>query len=93
MSAGTLTIRLDPATARALEEEAKRTNSSRGEVLRRALAEHLETKKSTSHPFAAVLGCMSGPPDLSTNEKYKKGLGATSKPSAAKAPQSRSKRR
>lgn len=70
----TLTIRLDEATARALDAEAKRTNTSRGEILRRALAEHLR-REGNDQPFADVVGCMSGPRDLSTNKKYLADLG------------------
>jgi metal-responsive CopG/Arc/MetJ family transcriptional regulator len=70
----TLTIRLDEATARALDKAAERMNRSRGEILRQALAEHLE-KASSLDALGDIVGCMSGPPDLSTNKKYLKRLG------------------
>jgi hypothetical protein len=73
----TLTVRLDPTTAKALAEEASRTHRPRGEIVRQALVEHFSRRKGPSalDAFTSVVGCLSGPPDLATNKKHLKGLG------------------
>jgi hypothetical protein len=73
-----LTIRLDAETARALEQEARRTNRSKGRVVRDALNAHLrESPHSALQGLAKYAGCMTGPPDLSTSKRHLKGLGRT----------------
>lgn len=72
----TLTIRLDGETSRALEEAARRTNRSKGQVVRDALAEHLlGSPKSALASLAKYAGRMTGAKDLSTNKRHLRGLG------------------
>jgi ribbon-helix-helix CopG family protein len=72
----TLTIRLDPGTAKALEDEAARTRRPRGEIVREALSEHFARRgESALDALGDLVGCMSGPPDLSSSKKHLKGLG------------------
>jgi hypothetical protein len=74
----TLTIRLNAETARALEDEARRTNRSKGRVVRDALSAHLSgSPQNALRGLAKYAGCMAGPPDLSTSKRHLKGLGRT----------------
>lgn len=74
--AETLTIRLDGETAEALTEEARRTNRSKGRVVRDALAEHFRgSGRSALQALGKYAGCMNGPPDLSSNKQHLEGLG------------------
>lgn len=72
----TLTIRLDAETAQALEDAARRTNRSRGQIVREALAEHLRRPHDSALAgLAKYAGLMRGAADLSTNKRHLKGLG------------------
>jgi predicted transcriptional regulator len=72
----TLTIRLDAETARALADAAQRTNRSRGQIVREALAEHLRSSPTSAlEGLAKYAGLMKGAADLSTNKRHLKGLG------------------
>ena len=71
-----LTVRLDGAVATALEAEARRTNRSKGRIVRDALAEHLRAGRPNAlDALAKYVGTMKGPADLSTNKKHLASLG------------------
>jgi len=71
-----LTIRLDDETARVLEREARRTNRSKGRIIRDAIRTHVRSAEpSALDDLAKYVGVMSGPADLSTNKRYLEGLG------------------
>lgn len=72
----TLTIRLEQTIAKALEEEAERTNRSKGHVVRQALTEHLlRTRSSALDVLGKYAGAIDGPADLAMNKKYLASLG------------------
>jgi predicted transcriptional regulator len=72
----TLTIRLEAELARSLEQEARRSNRSKGSVVREALKEHLsKDRPSALDALRKYAGIMHGPADLSTNRKYLSGMG------------------
>jgi predicted transcriptional regulator len=72
----TLTIRLDEQLARALEEEAKRVGTSKGEVVRDAIRSRLRKTRATAlDAFEGLCGIVDGPVDLSTNPRHLAGLG------------------
>jgi hypothetical protein len=77
----TLTIRLPSETAKALDEVARRTHRSKGEVVREALARHLEQTlpQSALRGLAKYVGCVRGPVDLSTNKRHLETLGRRSR--------------
>ncbi|MBI2327093.1 ribbon-helix-helix protein, CopG family [Candidatus Curtissbacteria bacterium] len=58
----TITIRLDPATTAALEEESRKTSRSKGRIVREALKVHLQPLRR--------------PSDLSVNKKYLRDIGS-----------------
>ena len=72
----TLSIRIDADLAGLLKEESDRTQVSRAEIIRDALRGRL-LKKRNKQPNGLLkfAGCISGPPDLSTNKKYLVGFG------------------
>jgi predicted transcriptional regulator len=71
-----LTIRLDPELARALDDEARRTGASKGEVVRAAIRERLASKRASALDALRDLdGIVDGPRDLSTNKKHLASLG------------------
>ncbi len=71
-----LTIRLDPEVARALELEAKRLGSSKGEIVREAIRDRLaSTRASVFDALKDLEGLVDGPADLSTNKHRLAGLG------------------
>jgi hypothetical protein len=71
-----LTIRLDEETAKALEAEAKRAGSSKGELVRAAIRERFVSRPiSVFDGLAALHGIVGGPPDLSTNKRHLESLG------------------
>jgi len=73
----TLTVRLGEGVAAQLAEEAKRTKRSKGQIVREALTEYLRRARPNALQAAQkYVGCMDGPADLSTNEKYLAGLGS-----------------
>ena len=57
---------------RGLEREARRSGTSKGEVVREAIRQRLKTKSKPTafDALSALCGIMEGPPDLSTNKKY-----------------------
>jgi hypothetical protein len=73
----TLTVRIDAELMRSLESEARRTRTSKGEVVRDALRHRLKraSRPSALDAMSALRGIMEGPPDLSTNKKYKSNFG------------------
>lgn len=72
----TLTIRLEKEISELLAEEAKRTNRSKGAIVRKALAEHLRRQSpSVLDELGKFVGIVSGPPDLSTNKAHLATLG------------------
>jgi len=77
----TLTVRLEDDVADALEIEARRTNHSKGRIVRDALKEHLRKGHwSALEAFKKYAGIIEGPADLSTNRKYLVGLGKPRRP-------------
>jgi hypothetical protein len=66
-----LTIRLDQRLAQALEEEARNTGQSKGQIARAALESRLQhtTKASV---MGRYFGTIRGPRDLSTNKSYRR---------------------
>lgn len=74
--ANVLTIRLEPELARALEDEARRTGSSKGEVVRAAIRDRLATTRpSMRDALRDIEGIVAGPRDLSTNKRHLESLG------------------
>ena len=67
----TITIRLDPELAAWLEQTAKRTGVSQGQIVRdqlqRARSEKAERR------FMRLAGCVDGPRDLSSRKGFSKG--------------------
>ena len=69
-----LTIRLGTNLARALQEEARQTGLSKGELARQALAARLE-RRGRLAVMSRHFGAMRGPTDLSTNKAYRRTWG------------------
>jgi hypothetical protein len=69
-----LTIRPGTDLARALQEEARLTGLSKGELARQALAERLE-RRGRLTVMSRHFGAMRGPADLSTNKTYRRTWG------------------
>lgn len=67
----TVTIRLGDELAYALDEEARRTGLTKGEIARQALKERLRSAGKLS-VMERHFGSMSGPADLSTNKAYRR---------------------
>lgn len=67
----TLTIRLGAGLAKALEDEARHTGLSKGQIAREALESRLikTQKASVIHKY---IGCIKGPKDLSYNKEYRR---------------------
>ena len=71
-----LTIRLDRDIAEALEEEARRLGSSKGEIVRQAIRQRLaSTRPSVLDALQDLEGIVEGPADLSTNKRHLATLG------------------
>jgi metal-responsive CopG/Arc/MetJ family transcriptional regulator len=77
----TLSLKL-PASLRAkLERAAKQRGQSKSEIVRAALEEFLNGRRSGKQRPSALelagdlVGCVEGPGDLSTNPKYMEGFG------------------
>ena len=66
----TLTIRLTAELARWLEETARRSGRSQGEIVRTQL-ERARSEKKT-RPFMRLAGCIEGPADLSGRRGFSK---------------------
>jgi hypothetical protein len=74
----TLTIRLEGELMRHLEAEARRTRTSKGELVRRALRERLQKRKpSVLDALGALVGSVEGPAGLSSNRRHLAGFGRT----------------
>lgn len=72
----TLTVRLDDALAKALADEARRTARPKGRIVSEALSAHFRsTRTSALDALQRYVGCVEGPPDLSTNRAYLTSLG------------------
>lgn len=69
-----LTIRLGADLAQALQEEARQTGLSKGELARQALAARLEHRGQLT-VMSRHFGAMGGPADLSTNKAYRRTWG------------------
>ena len=67
----TLTIRLSADLAKALEDESRHTGLSKGQIARDALKSRLQ-ERQTASVIQKYIGCMKGPPDLSTNKEYRR---------------------
>lgn len=67
----TLTIRLGAELAEALQQEARETGLSKGEIARRAIAARLR-KAGGLTVMSRYFGAMGGPADLSTNKAYRR---------------------
>ena len=67
----TLTIRLGSDLAQALQEQARQTGRSRGEIAREALQSHLQ-RSGTPGVMRRYFGAVRGPTDLSTNKAYRR---------------------
>jgi predicted transcriptional regulator len=77
----TLTVRLENDVAEALEGEARRTNRSKGRIVRDALKDHLSKgRRSALDALKKYAGITEGPQDLSINKKYLAGLGKPRRP-------------
>jgi uncharacterized protein GlcG (DUF336 family) len=72
----TLTVRLDDALAKALTDEAERTSRAKGRIVSEALESYFRrTRPGALQALQRYVGCVEGPPDLSTNKKYLATLG------------------
>jgi Ribbon-helix-helix protein, copG family len=67
----TLTIRISEELARALQEEARQSGLTKGEIARQAIEERLRRKGKLS-VMQRHFGAMRGPADLSTNKAYRR---------------------
>jgi hypothetical protein len=67
----TLTIRIGEELARALQEEARQSGLTKGEIARQALEERLRRSGKLS-VMQQHFGTISGPADLSTNKAYRR---------------------
>lgn len=67
----TLTIRIGPDLAKALEQAARQTGLSRGELARQALVDRLR-KPGALAVMQRHFGTMQGPEDLSVNRAYRR---------------------
>jgi hypothetical protein len=66
----TLTVRLTGDLARWLEETARRSGLSQGEIVRTQLERARSEKKTRA--FLRLAGCMDGPSDLSARKGFSK---------------------
>lgn len=67
----TLTIRLDESLASALDQEARNTGRSKGEIAREALQTRLRTSGKLT-VMRRYFGTAKGPSDLSSNKSYRR---------------------
>jgi hypothetical protein len=67
----TLTVRLDEKLAEALTREARQSGLPKGEIVRQAVAAHLQ-RTPRSSVMSRYFGVMRGPADLSTNKAYRR---------------------
>ncbi len=76
----TLSLKVPDGLDREIEEMAKRKGWSKSRVIRRAIAGYVPRgERSSNSSFLAragdLVGCVSGPPDLSSNPTHLKGYG------------------
>jgi hypothetical protein len=67
----TLTIRIGEELARALQEEARQSGLTKGEIARQAIEDRLRRRGKLS-VMQRHFGVMRGPADLSTNKAYRR---------------------
>jgi predicted transcriptional regulator len=67
----TITVRLDGALAQWLEDTARRTGRSQGQVVREQLERARSEKRQPR--FMRLAGCLEGPADLSSRKGFSKG--------------------
>jgi len=67
----TITVRVDKALAEWLEETARRTGRSQGEIVREQL--HRARAQKGERRFLRLAGCLDGPPDLSGRKGFARG--------------------
>jgi predicted transcriptional regulator len=67
----TITIRVDKALAEWLEETARRTGRSQGEIVREQL--HRARAQKGERRFLRLAGCIDGPADLSSRKGFSRG--------------------
>jgi predicted transcriptional regulator len=67
----TLTIRLDEELVRALDDEARKSGLSKGQIAREALKARLE-RSSKLTVMKRRFGIAAGPADLSANKEYRR---------------------
>jgi predicted transcriptional regulator len=66
----TITIRLDPDLAAWLEQTAKQTGVSQGQIVRDQL--HTARSKKADRRFMRLAGCVDGPRSLSSRKGFSK---------------------
>jgi metal-responsive CopG/Arc/MetJ family transcriptional regulator len=73
----TISLKLPPELGLRLERAAKKRGQTKSEVVRAALEHYLNGERPISALELAgdLVGCASGPGDLSTNAKYMEGFG------------------
>jgi hypothetical protein len=87
------TFKLDPALAAAVDRLAASRGATRSEILREAVAAYVGGARRTAAPsISDLVGILEGPGDLSTNDAYLEGFGA-SRPARASTSGKRARRR
>ncbi len=77
----TLTVRLHDDLIQSLEDEARRTNRSKGHIVREALETRLRGRRGSAlDALAKYVGIIDGPRDLSTNTRYLASFGRKRRP-------------
>jgi len=64
----TITVRIDKALAQWLEDAARRTGRSQGEIVREQL--HRARAQKGERRFLRLAGCIDGPANLSTRQGF-----------------------
>jgi hypothetical protein len=67
----TITVRVDKTLAQWLEETARRTGRSQGEIVREQL--YRARAQKGERRFLRLAGCIDGPPDLSARKGFSRG--------------------
>lgn len=80
MSDRRISVRLSARLHKDLKKLVRERGTSESEVVRKALEEYLQkrSKRPSAHDLAKEvgwIGCITAPPDLSTNPKYMEGFG------------------
>jgi hypothetical protein len=77
----TLSLRIPDDVAAALERQARETGQTKSDIARRALAARVkgeaapDGERTMLEKMGDLVGCVSGPGDLSTNPKHLEGFG------------------